>query len=104
LQSCQPKRVAPGNDCLFVLEYFAQLLFQLALSEYVFDPAPGSLAAFADSHRFGAALGALNEGIEVVRFFGLPEKLIVYIEMFVFAFTHFSRKAPEINGIDQLGF
>jgi hypothetical protein len=38
-----------------------------------------------------------------VCFFGLPEKLIVNIEMFVFAFAHFSRKALEINGIDQLG-
>jgi hypothetical protein len=37
-----------------------------------------------------------------VRFFGFPEKLIVNIEMFVFAFTHFSRKALEINGIEQL--
>jgi hypothetical protein len=36
-----------------------------------------------------------------VRFFGLAKKLIVDIEMFVFAFAHFSRKAPEINRIDK---
>jgi hypothetical protein len=36
-----------------------------------------------------------------VRFFGLPEKFIVDIKMFVFAFAHCSRKALEINRIDQ---
>jgi hypothetical protein len=36
-----------------------------------------------------------------VRFFGFPEKLIVDVEMFVFAFAHCSRKALEINRIDQ---
>jgi hypothetical protein len=38
-----------------------------------------------------------------MRFFGFPEKLIVDIEMFVFAFTHCSRKALEINRIDHAG-
>ncbi|MEA3140476.1 MAG: hypothetical protein QOK23_2645 [Gammaproteobacteria bacterium] len=87
---------------LIVLEYFAQFLFQLPLGQHVFYPAPCSLAAFARGHRFRAAFGALDEGIEIVRFFGFAEKLIVDIEMFVFAFAHFWRKAPEINGIDQL--
>jgi hypothetical protein len=36
-----------------------------------------------------------------MRFFRLAKKLIVDVEMFVFAFAHFSRKAPEINRIDQ---
>jgi hypothetical protein len=36
-----------------------------------------------------------------MRFFGLAKKLIIDIEMFVFAFAHFSRKALEINRIDQ---
>jgi hypothetical protein len=35
-----------------------------------------------------------------MRFFGLAKKLIIDVEMFVFAFAHFSRKAPEINRID----
>jgi hypothetical protein len=39
-----------------------------------------------------------------VRFFGFAEKLIVDIEMFVFAFAHFWRKAPEINGIRSAQF
>jgi hypothetical protein len=90
------------NDYLIVFKYISQFLFQLAFCKYVFDPAPSRLAAFTGSHRFGTPFCALNEGIEVVRFFGFPEKLIVNIEMFVFAFAHFSRKALEINGIDQL--
>jgi hypothetical protein len=90
------------GDYLIVFKYISQFLFQLAFREYVFDAAPSRLAAFTGSHRFGPALGALDEGIEVVRFFGFAEKLIVNIEMFVFAFAHFSRKAPEINRIDQL--
>jgi hypothetical protein len=36
-----------------------------------------------------------------VGFFSLAKKLIVDVEMFVFAFAHFSRKALEINRIDQ---
>jgi hypothetical protein len=102
-KSGEAKRVALETSVLIVLEYFAQFLFQLALGEYVFHPTPRCLAAFAGGHRFRTALDALYEGIEVVCFFGLPEKLIVNIEMFVFAFAHFSRKALEINGIDQLG-
>jgi hypothetical protein len=35
-----------------------------------------------------------------VGFFGFAKKLVVDVEMFVVAFTHFSRKAPEINGIE----
>ena len=86
---------------LIVFENFAQFLFQLPLSEYVFHSAPCRLAAFGGGHHFGSPFRALNQGIEVVRFFGFPEKLIVDVEMFVFAFAHFSRKAPEINRIDQ---
>jgi hypothetical protein len=77
------------NDYLIVFENIAQFLFQLAFCQNVFDPAPRRLAPFARGHRFRTALGALNEGIEVVSFFGFPEKLIVNIEMFVFAFAHF---------------
>ena len=49
----------------------------------------------------GPPLGALQQGIEVMGFFGFAQELIVNIKMFVFAFTHFSRKALEINGIEQ---
>jgi hypothetical protein len=38
-----------------------------------------------------------------MRFLGFTEKLFVDVEMFVFAFAHFSRKALEINGIEQAG-
>jgi hypothetical protein len=38
-----------------------------------------------------------------VRLLGFTEKLIVDIEMFVFAFAHGSRKALEINRIDMPG-
>jgi hypothetical protein len=88
---------------LVVFENIAQFFFQLAFGEYVFHAAPGRLAAFAGRRGgFGAPFGALQQGIEVVLFFGFPEKLIVDIEMFVFAFAHCSRKALEINRIDQL--
>jgi len=50
---------------------------------------------------FGAPFSALQQGIEVVRFFGFPEKLVIDIKMFVFAFAHCSRKALEINRINQ---
>ena len=86
-----------------VFEYFAQFLFQLPLGEHVFHPAPCRLAAFGCGHGFGAPFGPLDQGIEVVRFLGFPEKLIIDIEMFVFAFAHCSRKALEINRIDPLG-
>src|ERR1700690_2643023 len=97
------KRVARKKNESVVFEYFAQFLFQLPLSEYVFHAAPCRLAAFGGGHGLGAPFRALNQGIEVVRLFGFPEKLIVDIEMFVCAFAHCSRKAPEINRIDQLG-
>src|SRR5258708_166798 len=89
---------------VIVLEYIAQFLFQLAFRQDVLDPAPRRLAAFARRHCFRAPLRALYEGIKIVRFLGFPEKFIVNIEMFVFAFAHFWRKAPEINSIDQLKF
>ena len=84
-----------------VFEDFAQLFFQLPLGKDVLDAAPRSLAALAYGNRLGAALRTLDQRIEVMRFFGLAKKLIVDIEMFVFAFAHFSRKAPEINRIDR---
>jgi hypothetical protein len=34
-------------------------------------------------------------------FLGFAQELIVNVKMFVFACTHFSRKALEINGIEQ---
>jgi hypothetical protein len=91
------------NDCLIVLENIAQFLFQLTLGEYVFHSAPRGLAAFARRRHFWTPFGAFDEGIEVVSLFGFPEKLIVDIKMFVFAFAHCSRKALEINRIDPLG-
>jgi hypothetical protein len=96
---CEGRR---QGDYLIVFKYISQFLFQLAFGENILDPAPSCLAAFTGSHRFGTALSALYERIEVVRFLGFAEKLIVNIEMFVFAFAHFSRKALEINRIDQL--
>ena len=84
-----------------VFEDIAQLFFQLPLGKDVLDAAPRSLAALAHGNRLGAALRTLYQRIEVMRFFGLAKKLIIDVEMFVFAFAHFSRKAPEINRIDQ---
>ena len=84
-----------------VFEDIAQLFFQLPLGEHVLDAAPRSLATLADGCRLGAALHTFYQRIEVMRFFGLAKKLIVDVEMFVFAFAHFSRKVPEINRIDQ---
>jgi len=42
-----------------------------------------------------------NTGIEVVRFFASPRNSSSISKMFVFAFAHCSRKALEINRIDQ---
>ncbi len=84
-----------------VFEDVFQFFFELPLGEHVLDPAPGSLAFLAGGRGFGPAFGTLYEGIEVMGFFGFPEKLIVNIEMFVFAFAHCSGKALQINRIDQ---
>ena len=88
------------NTFSLVFEDFAQLFFQLPFGKHVLDPAPRRFAPLAHGGRLGAALRALYQRIEVMRFFSLAKKLIVDIEMFVFAFAHFSRKAPEINRID----
>jgi hypothetical protein len=84
-----------------VFEDIAQLSFQLPLGKDILNPAPGRFAALAGSGGFGSALSAFYQRIEVVRFFGFAKKLVVDIEMFVVAFTHCSRKALEINRIDQ---
>jgi hypothetical protein len=89
------------NTFSLVFEDIAQLFFQLPFGKHVLDSAPRRLAPLAHGSRLGAALRALYQRVEVMRFFSLAKKLIVDIEMFVFAFTHFSRKAPEINRIDQ---
>ena len=86
---------------LIVFEDIAQLFFQLPLGEHILDPAPRRLAALTGGRRFGPTLSAFYQRIEVMRFFGFAKKLIVDIEMFVFAFAHFSRKALEINRIDM---
>ena len=83
-----------------VFEDIAQLFFQLALGKHILDAAPRSLAAFAHGNSLRPAFCAFYQRIEVMRFFGLAKKLIVDIEMFVFAFAHFSGKALEINRID----
>src|SRR5450631_2080978 len=95
------RAVQRRGDGLIVFENIAQFFFQLPLGEHVFHATPSGLAALADGGDFGAPLGALQQGIEVVRFFGFPEKLLVDIEMFVFAFAHWWRKALEINRIDK---
>ncbi|MGA2187447.1 MAG: hypothetical protein ABSH33_02885 [Steroidobacteraceae bacterium] len=84
-----------------VFEDVAQLFFQLPFGENVLDPAPRRLAALSGGSGLGPALGAFYERIEVMRFFGFAKKLIVDIEVFVVAFAHCSRKALEINRIDQ---
>ncbi len=84
-----------------VFEDIAQLFFQLPLGEHVLDAAPSRLAALTGSRRFGPTLGAFYQRIEVMRFFGFAKKLIIDIKMFVVAFAHCSRKALEINRIDQ---
>ena len=86
---------------LFVFENVAQLFFQLTFREHILDPAPRRLTAFARRGRFGSTFRALQQWIEIMRFFGFAKKFIIDIEMFVFAFAHFSRKALEINRIDQ---
>jgi hypothetical protein len=86
-----------------VFENVAQLFFQLPLRQDVLDPAPSGFAAFDRRGRFGAPFGALQQRIEIMGFLGFTEELFVDVEMFVFAFAHFSRKALEINGIEQAG-
>src|SRR5882672_6269274 len=84
-----------------VFEDFAQLFFQLPLGKHILNAAPRNLATLAHGSGLGAALRTFYQRIEVMRFFGLAKKFLVDIEMFVFAFAHFSRKVPEINRIDQ---
>jgi hypothetical protein len=84
-----------------VFENVAQLFFQLPLGEHVLYTAPSRLAALAYGRRFGAPLGSFQQWIEIMGFFGFAKKLIIDIEMFVCAFAHCSRKALEINRIDQ---
>jgi hypothetical protein len=86
---------------LFVFEDVAQFFFKLTLGQHVLDAAPRRLAALAGRRGFGPPFGAFDQRIEVMRFFGFAKKLIVDIEMFVVAFAHCSRKALEINRIDQ---
>jgi len=95
----KPTRALKGS---IVFENVAQLFLQLPLGEDVFHAAPGGFAALGGRcRRFGAPLGALQYGVEFVGFFGFAEELVVDVKMFVFACTHFSRKALEINGIEQ---
>ena len=100
---CSPRMAATFREYSVVFEYIAQFLFQLTLGEDILDAAPSGFPPLRGCRRLGPALGALNQGIEIMRFFGFAKKLIIDIEMFVVSFTHFSRKALEINGIDQPG-
>jgi hypothetical protein len=96
------RQTQPRAQESIVFENFAQLFLQLPLGEDIFHAAPGGFAALGRRRRrLGAPFGALQQGIEFVGFFGFAEELIVDVKMFVFAFTHFSRKALEINGIEQ---
>jgi hypothetical protein len=85
---------------LVFLENVFQLFFELPFGEDILDPAPRCLAALGSGRCLGPTLRTFYEGIEVMRLFGFAEKLIIDIEMFVFAFAHCSRKTLEINGID----
>ena len=84
-----------------VFENVAQLFFQLSLGEYVLDTTPCRLAALGYGRGFGPPLRSFQQRIEIMGFFGFAKKLIIDIEMFVCAFAHCSRKALEINRIDQ---
>jgi hypothetical protein len=96
------EKLTRGAQGSIVFENFAQLFLQLPLGQDIFHAAPGGFAALGRRRRrFGAPFGALQQGIEFVGFFGFAEELVVDVKMFVFAFTHFSRKALEINGIEQ---
>jgi hypothetical protein len=97
----RPARAATARPLSIVFEDIAQLFFQLPLGEHVLDAAPSRLAALTGGRRFGPTFRSALSGIEVMRFFGFAKKLIVDIKMFVFAFAHCSRKALEINRIDQ---
>jgi hypothetical protein len=94
-------QIAPRIEQSIVFEDVFELAFQLAFGQHILDAAPRRFTPFARGGSFGAALGTFYEGIEVMRFFGFAEKLIVDIEMFVIAFNHCSRKTLEINGIDR---
>src|SRR5271167_445021 len=92
---------ARGAALLIVFEDVAQFFQQLTLGKHILDPAPGGLAALAGGGGFRAPFGALQQWVEVVIFLGFTEKLIVDVEMFVFACAHSRRKALEINRIDR---
>jgi hypothetical protein len=90
-----------GENRLIVFEDFAQFFFQLSLGKHVLDTAPGRLSSLSGRRCLWPPLGALHHGIEILRFLGFPKKLVVDIEVFVYAFAHCSRKALEINRIDH---
>ena len=98
---CGPRMAATLRPPSVVFEYVAKLFFQLAFRENVLDAAPSRLPPLCGGGGFWPALGAFNQRIEIMRFFGLAKKLIVDVKMFVVSFAHFSRKALEINGIDH---
>src|ERR1700683_3980049 len=83
---------------LIVFENVAQLFFQLPLGEDVLDSTPGGLAAFGGRRGLGPPFCPLQERIEIMGFFGFAKKLIVDIEMFVFAFTHCREKPLKSMG------
>ena len=94
--------IGRGNKLPWHLPKDLRRFKALTLGKHILDAAPGCLAAlFTGSRGFGPTLSAFYQRIEVMRFFGFAKKLIVDIKMFVVAFAHCSRKALEINRIDQ---
>ena len=69
-----------------VFEYVFEFFFELPLGKDILDPTPGRFTAFTGRGGLRPTLRALNQRIEIMRLFGFAEKLIIDIEMFVFAF------------------
>ena len=85
-----------------VFEYVFEFFLELPLGKDILDPAPGRFTAFTGRGGLRPTLRALNQRIEIMRLFGFAEKLIVDIEMFVFAFHCREKPLKSIGSITQM--
>lgn len=89
-------------ELFFFFVELAQLFFQPALSEHVFEPAPRRFATFA--RRFDAAIHTVEQPIEFLRLVLFRQEVVVDVEVFRVALAHVpgvitGEKASEIREI-----
>jgi hypothetical protein len=80
---------------LVVFENIFEFFLQPFLGKDIFDTAPRSLIAALAYRGFRAPFRSIHDGLELLSFLGLSEKLFINVEMLVVAFTHLSEKPYE---------